>query len=350
MQKSTIASTAKTEKVNCYAPALSNWLFITAAAVFAMIIIGAITRLTESGLSMVEWRPLIGGIPPLNDDEWRRVFTLYQQTPEFQKKNFWMDLPEFKNIFFWEWLHRLWGRMIGLIYALPLLWFWVRGAVPQPLKLPLLGLLFLGGLQAVIGWVMVQSGLVDRPSVSHYRLALHLGVAFLILCLLIWYGMKARMSAQRPNAVLYAHGWAALGILIITIFWGAYVAGLDAGMIYNEFPMMGGSFAPPEMWHLNPAFINFFENRPAVQFTHRWLGILTGIALLSFVAHAFIKHYTSVRYGILGVLVFVQIGLGISTLLTQVYLPLAVMHQAGATLLLITLIACLYHTKPQPRR
>lgn len=157
---------------------IRNWLYLNAILVFCMAIIGAITRLTESGLSIVEWQPISGAIPPLNAIEWNRVFELYQQTPEYKKINSGMSLEEFKTIFFWEWFHRLWGRIIGLIYALPLAYFWIKNYIPKGYKLPLFGLLVLGGLQAVIGYIMVLSGFVDRPDVSHYRLALHLSLAW----------------------------------------------------------------------------------------------------------------------------------------------------------------------------
>ncbi|MFP4312965.1 MAG: COX15/CtaA family protein [Alphaproteobacteria bacterium] len=324
---------------------ISNWLFFVAVAVFAMIVIGAITRLTESGLSMVEWRPLIGTLPPLNDAEWQRVFELYQQTPEFQKKNFWMDLEDFKRIFFWEWFHRFWGRLIGIFYGLPYIYFLVRGKIPAGYHWPLFGLLILGGLQGLMGWYMVQSGLIDRPSVSHYRLAAHLSLAFLILALLIYTANSIRQTPRGPNSRLYTYCWAALGILTITIFWGAYVAGLDAGLIYNEFPFMGGALIPPEMWQLSPFWVNFFENIPAVQFTHRWLGIASGIALV-FVSFMGAKQKAGWPFHALGALVLLQIGLGIATLLSGVWLPLATLHQAVAALLVVTMSLCLYKTRP----
>lgn len=327
------------------ARAIANWLFAVAAMVFIMIIVGAITRLTESGLSMVEWRPLIGALPPLNEEDWQRVFDMYKETPEFQKKNFWMGIDDFKNIFFWEWFHRLWGRLIGLAYGLPFFYFLLRGKIPNGYHLKLFGLLILGGAQGALGWYMVMSGLVDRPSVSHYRLAAHLAVAFLILCLLVYTALSIRKSPQKPNAALYAHSWIGLGFLIITIFWGAYVAGLDAGLVYNEFPKMGDGMLPPDMWHLQPYWINFFENIPAVQFTHRWLGVTTGLVLLSVTIHG-AKKKSAWQFHALGTLVILQVALGITTLLSGVWLPLAVIHQAVAALLLITLTTCLYKTKP----
>lgn len=324
---------------------VSNWLFAVAALVFSMIVIGAITRLTESGLSMVEWRPLIGAIPPLSESEWERVFDLYKQSPEYQKKNFWMDIEAFKNIFFWEWFHRFMGRLIGLAYALPFFIFLLAKKIPHGFKLKLFGLLILGGLQGLMGWYMVQSGLVDRPSVSHYRLAAHLALALLILCLLVWQGMAVRGIKIRPAPTLHTHGWVTLGFLILTIFWGAYTAGLDAGLVYNEFPNMGEGWMPPDMWHLSPAWINLFENIPAVQFTHRWLAIFTACFILSLWGHGAYKKQLNWPLNTLAILVFVQVALGIGTLLSGVSIHLAATHQAGAALLLIVMTILLYKTK-----
>jgi cytochrome c oxidase assembly protein subunit 15 len=332
--------------------ALSNWLFVTAAAVFVMIVIGAITRLTESGLSMVEWRPLIGSLPPLNTPEWERVFSLYQDTPEFQKKNSWMSIDDFKTIFFWEWFHRFWGRMIGLIYGVPFVVFWLRGAIPSHLKWPLIGLLGLGAAQAYMGWFMVQSGLVDNPSVSHYRLAAHLSLAFTILCCLVWTGMSARGAVPKlPDRGLWIHGWAVLAPVVLTIFWGAYVAGLDAGLIYNSWPLMNGSFLAPEILQLSPAWLNFLEQPGGVQFVHRWIAAVSVIAVLSFIAHAMKKGAMKKSGGhkavpALVIMVFAQFALGVATLLSGVALPLGVLHQAGAAILLVVLIVNLYAVKP----
>lgn len=321
---------------------LSNWLFLSAGFVVVMIIVGAITRLTESGLSMVEWRPLIGALPPLSEAEWERVFAAYQESPEFQKKNSWMVLSDFKQIFFWEWFHRLWGRMIGLVYGLPFLVFMVRGMLPVGYRLKLFGLLLLGGAQGYMGWYMVQSGLVDQPAVSHYRLAAHLSLAFLIVSLLTWLGLRLRGVAQRPSTALYTHGLVVLGLLIITIFWGAYVAGLDAGMIFNSYPLMNGYFIAPQIWQYEPFWVNFFESPGGVQFVHRWLGTVMVLAVFSLVWRAWAMGYRSGLILALGGVVLLQFALGLATLLSVVALPLAVMHQAGAVLLLLLLVANLY--------
>ena len=331
---------------NPSARSISNWLFGVAALVFVMIIVGAITRLTESGLSMVEWRPLIGTLPPLNEEAWTRVFELYKQTPEFQKKNFWMGIEDFKRIFFWEWFHRFMGRMIGVAYALPFFYFLLTKKIPDGFKLKLLFLLTLGGLQGLLGWYMVQSGLVDRPSVSHYRLSAHLGVALLIFSLLIWNALSIRGVEKNPSPQLYTHAWITLGFMILTIFWGAYTAGLDAGLVYNEFPLMSGGIMPPDMWHLQPYWINFFENIPSVQFTHRWLAITTAGIILTLWGHALYNKNVIWPIHILALLITIQVGLGIATLLSGVHINLATAHQAGAALLLATMTIILYKTRP----
>ena len=313
---------------------LSNWLFINAAMVFAMAVIGAITRLNEAGLSMVEWRPLIGALPPLNADEWQRVFDLYRETPEYQIKNAGMDLAAFKEIFFWEWFHRLWGRLIGLVYALPLLFFWLRGMIAKGWGWPFFGLLLLGGAQGVMGWYMVESGLIDRPSVSHVRLAAHLGLAALIFCLLLAaaFALRTGRAARLPAPVI-----AGFIAVIPAFIWGAFVAGLDAGMVYNEFPHMGQGRLIPEEFTLSarPVWSMILNDPVGVQFTHRWLAMLAVVTLC--------LAAWRLRYPALAVMALVQMGLGIATLLTQLSIPLAAAHQAGAFITLGLLVWGLWH-------
>ncbi|WP_246148695.1 COX15/CtaA family protein [Skermanella pratensis] len=327
--------------------AIAVWLLFCCGMVFAMAVIGAITRLTESGLSMVEWKPLIGMLPPLSEGEWNRVFDLYRATPEYRYVNAGMSLDEFKLIFFWEWFHRLWGQLIGFAFLLPFLWFWATKRIPKGLMPKLVGLFLLGGLQGGIGWFMVVSGLVDRPSVSHYRLALHLGIAFLIFALMLWIALglldpnpRSGRSAAAPS--LRRHSGLALGFVAVTVAWGAFVAGLDAGMIYNTFPLMGGQLVPSDMWFLDPAPLNLVENHAAVQFTHRWLAIATGIVVLALTWRA-VRADLSPRGHKLayaaGAMMLLQIALGIATLLTVVSIPVAAIHQAGA-LALIALLVC----------
>jgi len=311
--------------------------------VFMMAMIGAITRLTESGLSITTWKPVTGALPPLNHDAWMDEFSSYQQSPEFQKKNSGMTLDDFKKIFFWEWLHRLWGRLIGIVFALPLAWFWLRGQVASGYKLKFVGLLALGGLQGAVGWWMVKSGLINNPAVSHYRLATHLGLAVFLYAVMIWMALTLwrrdgalvmRQQTSTPN--LRLHGRLALLLVAVTMVWGAFVAGLDAGLIYNEWPLMGGHFMPGEMWDAAPAWLNLFENHAAVQFTHRWMAFTTFLAVAAFAWR--------VASPVLAATVFLQLGLGIATLVTSVALPLAALHQAGAILTLTALLYQLHRT------
>lgn len=324
-----------------------RWLYVCCGLVFLMIIIGAITRLTESGLSMVEWRPLIGALPPMSEEEWQRVYTAYQQSPEFEKKHFWMEIGDFKKIFFWEWLHRFLGRLIGLVYALPFMFFLIKGWIPQGYKLKLFGLFILGGLQGLMGWYMVKSGLVDVPSVSHYRLTAHLSLALLIYTLMFWIAQNLKNfktgTERSGHFCLYRQSWVTLCLLMITIFWGAYTAGLDGGLVYNDtFPKMGETWAPSEVWFYKPVWVNFFEHPAGVQFVHRWLAMLTGLAVLALSVRAMRTGYMQARFALLGVFVFVQIGLGIATLMSGVNIALAVAHQAGAVILLTLLLSCMH--------
>jgi cytochrome c oxidase assembly protein subunit 15 len=329
--------------------AIAIWLFTCAGMVFAMAVIGAITRLTESGLSMTEWRPLIGTLPPLSDAEWTRVFGLYQQTPEYRFINAGMTIDDFKTIFFWEWLHRLWGRLIGVVFALPFLVLWLSGTIRRAghgpgLTWTLVGLLVLGGLQGVMGWVMVQSGLVDRPSVSHYRLAAHLGLAFLIFCWLIWVALtvRNRFDTLQVSAGLRRLGWIALILTGVTVMWGAMVAGLDAGLAYNSFPLMNGAVLPSEALALHPLWLNLFDNTAMVQFIHRWLAIVTTIVILGLAWRAGRLPECRSLASALAFMVVIQVGLGITTLLLAVPITVATLHQAGA-LTLTGLIVGLLH-------
>lgn len=310
---------------------IRNWLFFTAFMVFAMAIIGAITRLTESGLSMVEWKPLIGAIPPLSEAEWERVFGLYKATPEFIHKNSWMEIADFKEIFFWEWLHRLWGRVIGLVFALPLIWFWARGQIPQGYKTKLVALFALGGAQGAMGWFMVMSGLVDEPAVSHFRLAAHLLLAMAIYCAALWLAFDFTKAKETGSSFcLKRHGWIAFALLGITITWGAFTAGLDGGMVYNSWPMMNAHWIPPEFYH----HLGFLNDPGAVQFVHRWLAIAAFAALVTF-------GWRQKDFPLIG-MSFLQVGLGIATVMTITHIHVAATHQAGAMILLGIMIRQLH--------
>lgn len=332
--------------------ALAFWLFACAFMVFAMMVIGAITRLSESGLSMVEWRPLIGALPPLNEEEWNRVFDLYKQSPEFQKKNSWMLLGDFKTIFFWEWFHRLWGRLIGLAFALPLIFFWVRKMIPHGYHIKLLGLLLLGGAQGFMGWYMVKSGLIDRPAVSHFRLAAHLSLAFIIFSALMWLGLSLTIKTRRfASRALNIHAIITLAFIALTIIWGAFTAGLDAGLVYNEtFPKMGGAWVPPDFWKYDTLQNNILNNHSAVQFTHRWLAITSVAITLSLWLHAAIKQNTFPALHAAATMALIQMGLGIATLLSGVRIDAAATHQAGAVILLSLVLMCVFQTRRTHKR
>lgn len=332
---------------------VANWLLLCALMVFTMANIGAITRLTESGLSITEWKPITGAIPPTTVDQWQSEFSLYQATPEFKQKNMGMTLDEFKKIYFWEWTHRFFGRTIGLVFAVPFMFFWLMGWIPRGYTWKFYGVLLVGGLQGFVGWFMVQSGLIDRPSVSHYRLALHLLTALFLYGLLIWLALSVRARAatkpapdeapRRPSLLLRLHAVLALLMLMTTITWGAFVAGLDAGLIYNEFPTMGhGHLIPVEMWHLVPSWLNIFENHAAVQFTHRWLAMATVLVILALAAHALLADIPGWVFPGMALMVLVQAGLGIATLLSGVDIRLAVFHQAGAMVMLALVVAGLH--------
>ncbi|MGQ0677944.1 MAG: COX15/CtaA family protein [Rhodospirillales bacterium] len=315
-------------------PAVARWLFLCAAMVFAMVLIGGVTRLTESGLSIVEWQPLIGAIPPLGEADWQALFRKYQSSPQYRQVNQAMTLPEFKTIFRWEYIHRLWGRLIGLVFAVPFLWFLATRRIAGGLAWKLGGIFALGALQAAMGWYMVASGLVDRPEVSQYRLAGHLGLALLIYALLLWtaWGL-GRGAARRPAPAWLRRGATALLILVTaTILAGGFVAGLDAGLVYNTFPLMEGRFVPPDYFATLPWWRDPFENRATAQFHHRILGVATLIAAAIYAWRAPRTDPPSARRAAIALahLAALQAALGIATLLLVVPLPLAVLHQAGA--------------------
>ena len=317
--------------------AIAIWLFVMAFLVAMMVVIGGVTRLTGSGLSMVEWRPLIGTLPPLSQAEWMRVFTLYQASPEYNDINYGMSLAEFKLIFFWEYFHRLWGRILGIAFALPLAYFAIRKMIPQGYKLPLLVLLFLGGMQGVIGWWMVKSGLVSDPTVSQYRLATHLGMALFIYGMLLWTGFNLFYGkALRPSG----HMIGVVTIVAITIIAGAFVAGMDAGLLYNEYPLMGDGLVPIE--YGEEGLSDPFENPAAAQFHHRWIAVLAVIGVLTLWRRANrIAHIRS-RGITVGAIVLGQFTLGIITLLNGVPVWMGAAHQLGAVLLLGACLWCVH--------
>ncbi len=314
---------------------IANWLFFCAAMVAVMVVLGGATRLTESGLSIVQWKPFTGILPPLDQTDWQHLFEAYRGSPEFQKVNFWMSLADFKTIFWLEYLHRLWGRLIGVVFLLPFLWFLFRGGIARPMAWRLGGVFLLGGLQGLLGWYMVKSGLVDAPDVSQYRLAAHLCLALVIYALLLWYGFQYRIPRRTPAGSYRAAGLLLLCWTGVTVFWGALVAGMDAGLAYNSFPLMDGQLVPDGVFSLSPWWVNPFENTAAVQFIHRVLG--TGLVLIALCIGWRVRRETPrlrrAGRAVAG-MALLQMGLGIATLLSAVAVPLGVAHQSGALIVL----------------
>lgn len=319
--------------------AVSNWLLAVAALVLLMVVVGGITRLTESGLSMVRWEPVSGIVPPLTEADWQAEFAAYKAYPEYQQVNRGMDLAAFKRIYFWEYVHRLLGRVIGLAFALPLAWFAFRRAIPRGYGLRLGGLLLLGGLQGAIGWWMVASGLVDRPDVAHERLAVHLCMALLILAALLWTALDLRALATGQAAASRPRRWFAPAALLLfaQITLGAFVAGLNAGYAFNSWPRMGEEFVPDGLWSLAPIWLNLVNNPITVQFAHRWLAAVVAAVLL-WAAFDVWRAGRRAAAAALGGMLCIQFLLGVLTILQGVPLHLGVAHQAGAALLVAALV------------
>ncbi len=319
------------------------WLLVCCAMIFAMVVIGGVTRLTESGLSITEWQPLVGVLPPLAESEWQAAFAKYQQIPEYEAKNTGMTLAEFKTIFWWEYAHRLWGRLIGVAFLLPLAWFVARGRIRDKLAWRLAGIFIVGGLQGTLGWYMVQSGLVDRIDVSPYRLTAHLGLALLIYVWTLWTALDLLRTPGRRHAVTGAKRlWAATALVFLTILAGGFVAGLDAGRVYNSFPLMDGRLVPVGYFDLSPWWLNWFENPAAAQFNHRLLGMTSLAAALAVwlsLKHAPLDAAQRRWVVAVPVMAALQAALGIATLLLAVPIALAALHQAGAVLLLSLAVA-----------
>ena len=310
-----------------------------------MVVLGGVTRLTGSGLSMVDWRPIMGVLPPLSEEAWQNTFEMYQQSPEFQQVNSHMDVHDFKGIFWLEYLHRLLGRTIGLAFLLPFLYFAWKGYISRP-QVPKYALMFvLGGLQGLLGWYMVKSGLVDNPRVSQYRLTAHLVAAFLIYAYMFWVALGLLYGNQRAPRPWYGRTVALTALIGLTIVSGGFVAGLKAGHIYNTFPKMGGKWVPDGLLALEPAWRNFFDNLTTVQFDHRVLAISTLVLVGTYWVHArsagFDVRLVRGTHAFLG-LAILQVTLGISTLLLKVPTALGVAHQ-GVALLLFTAALYLCH-------
>jgi cytochrome c oxidase assembly protein subunit 15 len=316
--------------------------------IFAMVVIGGITRMTLSGLSITEWQPVTGILPPLSESAWTTEFEKYRQIPQYKLLNAGMSLADFKTIYLWEYVHRLWGRLIGFAYLLPFLYFLVRKRIPRRLTCPLAGIFALGAAQGVLGWYMVESGLADRVEVSQYRLTAHLLLALAIYAASLWIALGlSRGSAQTSVRPVWRRaGEGLIGLVSLTIAAGGFVAGLNAGLVYNTFPLMDGSLVPAGYAQLQPFIRNLFENVAAVQFDHRLLATTTATAVLVFwVAgiRARLPEPTKLALHALLAAAALQFVLGLSTLLLVVPIPLAAAHQAGAVILL-TVGIVLRHT------
>lgn len=336
--------------------AIAVWLLICCALVFAMVIVGGVTRLTGSGLSIVEWQPLIGTIPPLSVQDWAILFEKYQQIPQYELVNKGMTLDEFKGIFWWEYFHRLLGRLIGLVYFVPLVYFIARKQADRVLSLKLFGIFILGGLQGLMGWYMVMSGLSENVHVSQYRLTAHLGLAFIIYAAMFWVATGLLASGSTANIVvshtdsseslakLRRFSLALTGLIFIMVLSGGLVAGIHAGKAYNTFPLMDGSLIPPALFVLDPWYRNFFDNITTVQFDHRliaWLLIfLVPYFWFKAIRAADLSASARLACHLLLLMLIIQVGLGITTLLLAVPLTFAAAHQAGAVLLFTAALWC----------
>ncbi len=319
---------------------VAAWLLACCALVFAMIVVGGVTRLTHSGLSITEWQPIVGTLPPLSESDWKVAFEKYQATPEYKLVNQGMSLAEFKGIFWWEYAHRLLGRVIGVAFLVPFLWFVARGAIPKGYGSRLAAIFVLGGLQGAMGWYMVKSGLVDDPRVSQFRLTAHLVLAFVILGAMQWVAMSLLFAAPaaRTNDARGPRrlAFAVVALVLLMIATGGFVAGIRAGFAYNTFPLMNGHVIPPEAMLLTPWWKNFFYNMAMVQLDHRIAAYLLAIAV-PVLWWRVRRHGAAPRRAVAGAnlllaMLCVQVALGILTLVNVVPLPLAALHQAGAVL------------------
>jgi len=320
--------------------AVGIWLLFMAATVFAMVVVGGATRLTESGLSIVEWKPVTGALPPIGEAEWQAEFEKYQTSPEYKLKNYGMSLDEFKGIFYWEWAHRLLGRLIGLFFFVPFVWFWARGRVPEGYKPRLIVLFILGGLQGALGWYMVKSGLVDEPAVSHYRLTAHLSLALLIFGALFWTALSLlNPQPERTNRTLKKLSHIFMAVLLLQIVMGALVAGLKAGHIFNTWPLMGDTFVPEGLMVMEPAWRNFLDNAVTTQFDHR-IGAYVLTALVFALLWAARGQSFRIKKGVyaLTAAVAIQMFLGITMLLKEVPVSWGTAHQGGGVLVLAAII------------
>jgi cytochrome c oxidase assembly protein subunit 15 len=341
--------------------AIRLWLYVVAALIFAMVVVGGATRLTESGLSITEWQPVTGTLPPLSEAQWQTEFQKYQAIPQYRQLNAGMSLADFKTIYWWEWVHRLIGRVIGVIFFVPFVWFLWRGWIPRNRRAGLWTILALGALQGAIGWWMVASGLADRVEVSQYRLATHLVLACLIYVAVVWTGIRwqderadspfPEITKSAPPLTIRVGAMGLVVLLLVQIYLGALVAGLRAGHAYNTWPLIDGGLVPQSarLFFDVPAWRNFFENPLTVQFDHRMLGYVIGLlALLQLfnVAKLVKRDAIFTSAALVAAAVIVQVALGIWTLLSVAALPLALLHQATAMITLTFVVIHAAHAIP----
>ncbi len=324
---------------------IGGWLFAICGLIAVMVMVGGLTRLTHSGLSITQWKPVTGVIPPLSDAAWQAEFARYKQIPEYRLINAGMSLAAFKNIFWWEWTHRLIGRLIGVAFFIPFIFFVVRRWIDRSLAPRLAAIFVLGGAQGALGWYMVESGLVNRTDVSQYRLAAHLGFAFVLFALILWHALDLTVPARRrgrSDLRGLRNGFCGLLALIFgQILLGALVAGLDAGLVYNTWPLMEGRVVPHGLLPGHPWWINFFATVKTVQFDHRVIAYLVGCLAIALWLAARAKRLprrVARSIDVLGLMIALQITLGVLTLVNVVPLPLAAAHQFGA---LLTFTACI---------
>lgn len=352
MQPQAISSQCLGEMRN-YQTAVRIWLLIVAAFIAVMVVVGGLTRLTDSGLSITEWQLIKGALPPLSDEAWQVAFAKYREIPEYKLVNDGMNLSEFKSIYWWEWGHRFLGRFIGFVFFVPFVFFWFKKALSRQLTHRLLVIFILGGLQGALGWYMVKSGLVERVDVSQYRLAAHLGLAVLLFGCVVWTFL--RLGHKTGNSHSYHSLSLGAVVIVVMVFaqilLGALVAGLHAGRIYNTWPLMDGMWIPEGLMDKSPVFLNFFENMLTVQFDHRigaYLIVLVTLYQAYQVLRAGMSKQVLVSTAALISVMICQIALGIWTLLAVVPIDLAIAHQLGALCLFAVALYHL-HTLKQPQ-
>ncbi|HPR29323.1 MAG TPA: COX15/CtaA family protein [Chitinophagales bacterium] len=333
--------------------AIRLWLWTGAFMVLVQVMLGGITRLTGSGLSITEWDVLMGALPPLNAEQWNEAFDQYKQFPQYELVNSDMDLPGFKSIFWWEYIHRNWARLIGLVFLIPFLYFWFSGRLNKAMRNRFLVVFLLGGLQGFMGWIMVASGLIDKPWVSPYNLTMHLLLALLVFLYLIWLALSMRKKpVPTDHPVAAKHIRWVLGIIVVQIAFGGFMAGTKAGLLFQTWPLMNGTVIPPNAFHGANAMAAIFDNPTTINFVHRTLGILVFLAVGIFWLQNRRFSAPSMRrleHALL-LMVFLQFLLGVTTLLlASTHIPVfwGVVHQLGAFILAGIATAILYYARPR---